>query len=70
MADYESNVIKPVEGLQTVPGLAPAKQREERKRRQPLHHENEESAEDKDTQQEEQTEGEGGRAGSEIDYCA
>ncbi|MFZ2146818.1 MAG: hypothetical protein WAV28_06325 [Sedimentisphaerales bacterium] len=45
MADYDSNIIKPVEGLQSITGLTPAKQREERKRRQELHQENEEKEE-------------------------
>ena len=70
MADYESNMIKPVEGLQTVPGLAPAKHQEERKRRQPSHNENEESAEDKENQPKGRTENENGRDNAEIDYCA
>ena len=45
MADYDSNMIKPVEGLQSITGLTPAKRREERKRRQQLHHENKEKDE-------------------------
>ena len=36
MADYDSNMIKPVESLQNITGLTPAKRREERKRRQQL----------------------------------
>jgi len=42
MADYNSNMIKPVEGLQSITGLTPAKSREERKRRQQLLQQNEE----------------------------
>jgi hypothetical protein len=34
MADSDYNMIKPVEGLPNIPGLTPAKRREERKRRQ------------------------------------
>ena len=45
MADYDSNLIKPVIGLQGITGLTPAKRREERKRRQQLHQENEEKDE-------------------------
>ncbi len=45
MADYDSNMIKPVEGLQSITGLTPAKRREERKRRQQLQQENEEEGE-------------------------
>ncbi len=44
MADYDSNMIKPVEGLQSITGLTPAKRREKRKRRQ-LYKENEEKDE-------------------------
>ncbi|MHC4534062.1 MAG: hypothetical protein ACYS6K_08925 [Planctomycetota bacterium] len=45
MADYDSNIIKPVEGLQGITGLTPAKRREQRKHRQQLHRENEEKDE-------------------------
>ena len=37
MADKDSNTIKPVESLQNITGLTPARRREERKRRQDLH---------------------------------
>jgi hypothetical protein len=36
MADYDSNIIKPVEGLQNVAGITGAKGQEHRKRRQNL----------------------------------
>jgi len=36
MADYESHIIKPVEGSQNITGLAPARRREQRSRRQNL----------------------------------
>jgi hypothetical protein len=45
MADYNSNMIKPVEGLQSITGLSPAKRREERERKRQLHQENEEKDE-------------------------
>jgi len=45
MADYNSNMIKPVEGLQSITGLTPAKRREERKQQQQLDQENEEKDE-------------------------
>ncbi len=45
MADYDSNMVKPVEGLQSITGLTPTKRREERKRRRQLHQENEEEGE-------------------------
>ena len=45
MVDYDSNIIKPVEGLQSIIGLTPAKRREERKRRQQFKQESEEKDE-------------------------
>ena len=45
MADNDSNTIKPVESLQNIPVLAPAKRREQRKQRQHTHLENEEYSE-------------------------
>jgi len=36
MADNDSNIIKPVEGLHNTAGLTPTKRREQRKRRQNL----------------------------------
>lgn len=45
MADNDYNIIKPVEGLQNIGGLTPAKRREERKRKQNLHEQNQEESE-------------------------
>jgi hypothetical protein len=45
MADYDSNMIKPVEGLQSISGLKPAKRRRERKRRQHFDQESEQKDE-------------------------
>ncbi len=82
MADYDSNMIKPVVGLQGVTGLTPAKRREERKRRQQLHQENEEKDEqlmdesfeeqDMGNPDEELTENRGdlNPDSTGIDYCA
>ena len=82
MADYDSNMIKPVKGLQSITGLTPAKQREERKRRQQLRQENEEKDEqqmdesfeeqDMEKTDEELTEnrGELNPDSTGIDYCA
>lgn len=75
MADYDSNMIKPVEGLQSITGLTPAKQREERKRRQQLHQENEgksESAQGPDNSDQERTKNQSDRNSDSIgiDYCA
>jgi len=45
MADYDSNMLKPVEGLQSITGLTPAKRNEKRKQRRQLQQENEEKGE-------------------------
>jgi hypothetical protein len=47
MADYDSNIIKPVDNLQNVTGLAPTRRREERSRRQQLNQDNPEQQEQK-----------------------
>ncbi|MHC4681699.1 MAG: hypothetical protein ACYTEK_23755 [Planctomycetota bacterium] len=58
MADYESNLIKPVKSLQTITGLTPAKKRDERKRRQQLHQEQDEQAKNEENVPEKQIEDE------------
>lgn len=70
MADYENNLIKPVKSLDSIAGLAAAKQREERKRRQQLHHEQQESGENDETLSQEKSQSEDNRNGTRIDYCA
>ncbi len=81
MADYDSNMIKPVEGLQSITGLTPAKRREERKRRQQLQQENEQEGEQTNDSVDEQdiensdkkwTENQSDRNSDSIriDYCA
>ncbi len=85
MADYDTNIIKPVEGLQSITGLTPAKRSEERKRRRQLHQENEEEegeqqlnesidefAQGPDNSDQEQTENQSDRNSdnNRIDYCA
>ncbi|MDT8299999.1 MAG: hypothetical protein RQ760_00855 [Sedimentisphaerales bacterium] len=82
MADYDSNMIKPVIGLQGITGLTPAKRREGKKRRQQLNQENEEKDEqqtDESFEQqdisktdEELTENPGGLSpdSTGIDFCA
>ena len=45
MAEYDSNMIKPVEGLQNVTGLTPARRREERRHRKQLGNKNDEKNE-------------------------
>jgi len=75
MAEYDSNLIKPVEGLKNITALTPVKHREERKHRQQSNQENEEideSAQDRETLPEEQT-GKDSDINSNdigIDYCA
>lgn len=70
MADSDYNTIKPVESLQTIQGVAPARRRQERKRQQ--------NAQDKH-QQETETERDDAEASEaihndddphSIDYCA
>jgi hypothetical protein len=46
MADNDSNTIKPVESLQNIPILTPAKRRDQRKQRQQQHSENKEYSEE------------------------
>jgi hypothetical protein len=73
MAEYDSNMIKPVEGLPNITGLAPAKRREERKRRRQLREQDkakDESDENGTGQSEEWTENGSGRHNGGIDYCA
>jgi len=53
MADYDSNMIKPVDGMQNIPALTPVKQREHRKRRQQLSGENKEKNESSEGEQSE-----------------
>lgn len=75
MADKDSNIIKPVESLQNITGLTPARRREERKRRQDLHKKQEQETEeepnetiDEQNLNDELTENENGQ--NTIDYCA
>jgi len=73
MADYDSNIIKPVQSLQNITGLSPAKRREERKHRDQSHQEHmqeDESSEDKQAEPEIRTENRNGRTNRKIDYCA
>jgi len=75
MADYDSNLIKPVESLQNISGLAPVKHREERKRRQQLHHEDnekDETTQDQEAQPEKKSDVESdiNTESIGIDYCA
>ncbi len=52
MADYDTNLIKPVQGLQNIAGLAPAKRRKDGKgRRQSREKGKEQDESDKDADQ-------------------
>jgi hypothetical protein len=75
MADKDSNIIKPVESLQNITGLTPARRREERKRRQDLHKKQQQEIEeepnetiDEQNLSDELAENENGQ--NTIDYCA
>lgn len=75
MADNDSNTIKPVEILQNIPVLTPAKRREQKKHRQQTHRENKEDSEqqqnnlaDEQDLDAELTEKENDQ--NTIDYCA
>ncbi len=73
MADYDSNLIKPVQSLQNIAGLAPAKRRKERGRRRQLPEEgteHDESATDDEKTSQEHGENPDDRDDSGIDYCA
>ena len=45
MAEYDFNMIKPVDGLQNITGLAPARRREERRRQKKLKNQNDDKHE-------------------------
>jgi hypothetical protein len=76
MADYDSNLIKPVDSLKNISGLTPVKHREERKRRQQSYHDKNEKDDEAMQGQEtlpEQKAGDESDINSEsigIDYCA
>ncbi len=73
MADYDSNLIKPVQGLQNIAGLGPAKRRKERNRRRQLREEGKEQdepAKDTETSPQVRAERKNDRDNGGIDYCA
>ena len=70
MANYDSNLIRPVKGLQTIAGLTPTGRRENGKRRQELPHEEGQSAEERKVEPEEGMEHEDDEDSNGIDYCA
>jgi len=75
MADNDSSIIKPMEGLQNIEGLTPTRRREERKRKQSLNKQNKEEPEEELNESVDQqglgnelTENESDQ--NTIDYCA
>jgi len=75
MADNDSSIIKPMEGLQNIEGLTPTRRREERKRKQSLNKQNKEGPEEELNESVDQqdlgnelTENESDQ--NTIDYCA
>lgn len=84
MVNDNYNMIKPVESLQNISGVTPAKRRQERKRRQNLHTEHKEEPEKEESEQklnesldqqslgDELADGENGQGTGQrsIDYCA
>lgn len=75
MPDNNSNIIKPVETLHNIARLAPAKRREQRKRRQDLQEQNKEKENQQNNEQISQQNPDQNPADSEneintIDYCA
>jgi len=75
MADSDYNIIKPVEGMQNIAGLTPARRREERKRRREPHRKKGQASEqepnespDEDSLGNELDEDESNQHS--IDYCA
>ncbi|MEJ2647475.1 MAG: hypothetical protein P8016_03575 [Sedimentisphaerales bacterium] len=45
MENYDSNMIRPVDSLQTITGLTPTRRREQRRRRRQLEHRKQEQQE-------------------------
>jgi len=75
MPDNDHNIIKPVESLQNIANVTPAKRREERKRKRKFHKENEEEPEQKlnesiDEESLSSEPAENGEDQHSIDYCA
>ena len=73
MADYDSNLIKPVEGLQNIAGLGPVKRRKQKSDREKQYAESDgkdKSGREDDTESEDRIEDKTDSLGSGIDYCA
>lgn len=75
MPDNDSSIIKPVEGLQNIAALTPAKRREQRKRQQNLNEKKEHQSEQEPSESVDEHEltselNENENDRSTIDYCA
>ena len=68
MAEYDSNMIKPVDSLKNISGLTPVKHREEREHRGQLKHQNNEN--DETVPDETRNENDINTDSIGIDYCA
>lgn len=72
MPNDDLNMVKPVEGLQNITGLAPTKRREERKRKRDLHERQSQKPGQNESSDEPEQNGEvpDSTEEHEIDYCA
>ena len=70
MADSNSNIINPVETMQNIAGVTPAKRREERKRRQNRGYTDEEEHNQKTNKEADSSENGENSGGNAIDYKA
>lgn len=73
MADFDTNLIKPVQSLQNIANVGPAKRRKERSRQRQLNdksNEQDESAQDRETEPEKGAEKTNDPDSGGIDYCA
>jgi hypothetical protein len=74
MADYDSNLIKPVQSLQNIAGLAPSKRRKDRTPRRKSNEKGKEKddpiEDEKTTSPQERAQGKIDRDDGGIDYCA
>jgi hypothetical protein len=73
MADYDSNLIKPVEGLQNIAGLGPVKRRKQRSDREKENTASDgqdNSGREAETEPEDRVEDRNHSVSSGIDYCA
>lgn len=73
MADYDTNLIKPVEGLQNIAGLGPVKRRKQKSDREKQNAKSDgqdDTGQDAETEPEDRIEDRTDSVGSGIDYCA